>query len=109
MQHADQKASNSTLWNIITDYIESNRILQRVDNPSGTFDSLEGLGEPKFEVDGKPFTGNWGRPQRDGPALRAITMANFIFTEVKYNSSVTLILTVRFIITLFDMISITLP
>lgn len=49
---------------------------------------MQGLGEPKFEVDGKAFTGNWGRPQRDGPALRAITISNFINTEVKYNSSV---------------------
>ncbi|MBI3557677.1 MAG: glycoside hydrolase family 15 protein [Deltaproteobacteria bacterium] len=31
-------------------------------------------GEPKFEVDGHPFTGPWGRPQNDGPALRAITL-----------------------------------
>lgn len=89
MQHADQKAANATLWRIITDYIHSSGKLQHVDNPSGTFENLEGLGEPKFEVDGKPFTGNWGRPQRDGPALRAVTMSNFIFTEVKYNSSVT--------------------
>lgn len=62
--------------------------IQRVDNPSGTFANLEGLGEPKFEVNGTAFTGNWGRPQRDGPALRAITISNFINTEVKYNKSV---------------------
>lgn len=89
MQHADQRAQNATLWNIITDYIESSHKIQRVNNPSGTFESLDGLGEPKFEVNGTAFTDHWGRPQRDGPALRAITMANFIFTEVKYNRSVT--------------------
>lgn len=88
MKHADQKARNTTLWNIITDYINTSRIIQRIDNPSGTFSSLDGLGEPKFEVNGTAFTGNWGRPQRDGPALRAITMSNFINTEVKYNKSV---------------------
>ncbi|KAG8762923.1 glycoside hydrolase 15 protein [Ceratobasidium sp. 423] len=36
-----------------------------------------GLGEPKFNVDGTPFEGSWGRPQRDGPALRAITLIRF--------------------------------
>lgn len=32
------------------------------------------LGEPKFEVDGSPFVGEWGRPQNDGPALRALAL-----------------------------------
>ena len=31
------------------------------------------LGEPRFHVDGKVYTGPWGRPQNDGPALRALT------------------------------------
>ena len=39
-------------------------------NPSGGL-TTGGLGEPKFNVDGTAFTGQWGRPQRDGPALRA--------------------------------------
>lgn len=33
-----------------------------------------GLGEPKFHTDGTPFTGPWGRPQNDGPALRALVL-----------------------------------
>lgn len=32
-----------------------------------------GLGEPKFFVTGAAFEGDWGRPQDDGPALRALT------------------------------------
>jgi glucoamylase len=32
-----------------------------------------GLGEPKFNVDGTAYDGDWGRPQNDGPALRALT------------------------------------
>lgn len=36
--------------------------------------ALTGLGEPKFNVDGTAFTGPWGRPQNDGPALRALAM-----------------------------------
>lgn len=36
--------------------------------------ALTGLGEPKFNVNGTAFMGPWGRPQNDGPALRAIAM-----------------------------------
>lgn len=56
-------------------------------NPSGDFASLEGLGEPKFQVNGSPFNENWGRPQRDGPALRSIAIINYINAQVKYNQS----------------------
>lgn len=43
-------------------------------NPSGDLPSGAGLGEPKFNADGTAFTGSWGRPQRDGPALRATAL-----------------------------------
>lgn len=43
-------------------------------NPSGDFASGAGLAEPKFNSDGSAFTGSWGRPQRDGPALRATAL-----------------------------------
>jgi glucoamylase len=39
--------------------------------------TFSGLGEPKYNIDGSGFTGPWGRPQNDGPALRAITMIKF--------------------------------
>ncbi|KAF2755745.1 Glucoamylase [Pseudovirgaria hyperparasitica] len=55
---------------LIQDYISSQAALQGVSNPSGSLSS-GGLGEPKYYVDKTPFTGSWGRPQRDGPALRA--------------------------------------
>ena len=35
------------------------------------------LGEPKFYIDGYPYEGPWGRPQNDGPALRASVLARF--------------------------------
>lgn len=35
------------------------------------------LGEPKHHVDGRPFTEPWGRPQNDGPAIRASTATAF--------------------------------
>ena len=63
---------------IIDEYITSQAILQTVTNPSGRFYGGLGLGEPKFGVDESPFNAPWGRPQRDGPALRAITLMTYI-------------------------------
>lgn len=57
----------------INDYINAQAILQRVDNSSGGLHT-GGLGEAKFNVNLTAFTGDWGRPQRDGPALRAIAL-----------------------------------
>ncbi len=34
-------------------------------------------GEPKFYVDGSVYTKPWGRPQNDGPALRALSLIHF--------------------------------
>lgn len=39
--------------------------------------TFSGLGEPKYNVDGTGYMGPWGRPQNDGPALRAIAMMKF--------------------------------
>lgn len=66
------------LFYAIESYIANNHKLQRLDNKSGTWESLEGLGEPKFMTTSEPFNENWGRPQRDGPGLRTITIANYI-------------------------------
>ncbi|KAF9501619.1 glycoside hydrolase family 15 protein [Pleurotus eryngii] len=60
----------------IDNYVRSQTILQQVSNPSGTVSS-GGLGEPKFNIDLTAFTGAWGRPQRDGPALRSIALINW--------------------------------
>lgn len=65
----------------IQNFVSSQAHLQTVSNPSGDLSNGEGLGEPKFHVDMTEFTGSWGRPQRDGPALRAtamITYANWL-------------------------------
>ncbi|KTC86654.1 glycoside hydrolase family 15 protein [Legionella brunensis] len=35
------------------------------------------IGEPKFYLDGRAYDGSWGRPQNDGPALRALTLIRF--------------------------------
>jgi glucoamylase len=60
-------AGQSDLQVHINDYIKAQAELQGISNPSGSLSDGTGLGEPKFEVDGTAFTGDWGRPQRDGP------------------------------------------
>ena len=70
---------SSSISTSLAAYANLQAKLQRSKNPSGSFeDDLSGLGEPKFRVDGSPFTGEWGRPQRDGPALRAITLISYL-------------------------------
>lgn len=68
---------NTTLQTEIENYIAAQAYLQGVSNPSGSLSAGTGLGEPKFNVDLSAFTGSWGRPQRDGPALRAITLITY--------------------------------
>ncbi|EPS97511.1 hypothetical protein FOMPIDRAFT_154119 [Fomitopsis schrenkii] len=74
---------DDTLGSLIDDFTAAEAILQQVDNPSGSV-STGGLGEPKFNIDETAFTGAWGRPQRDGPALRAtaiITYATHLYNS----------------------------
>ncbi|KAH9889962.1 glucoamylase [Cubamyces lactineus] len=71
---------DTSLRTLIDEFTTAEATLQQVSNPSGTV-STGGLGEPKFNIDETAFTGAWGRPQRDGPALRAtaiITYANWL-------------------------------
>ncbi|CAE6530762.1 unnamed protein product [Rhizoctonia solani] len=77
---------DTTLNTQIRNWIASQGRIQQVSNPSGSVSS-GGLGEPKFNIDESAFTGAWGRPQRDGPALRAttiITYANSLGTSDSY-------------------------
>ncbi|KAL5046476.1 hypothetical protein BDW71DRAFT_63943 [Aspergillus fruticulosus] len=67
---------NLGLQTVLEEYVNSQAYLQTVSNPSGGLAS-GGLAEPKFNVDMTAFTGSWGRPQRDGPALRATTLIDF--------------------------------
>lgn len=55
----------------MNDYVEFSKIIQKTPNRSG------GLGEPKFNVNGTAFNDDWGRPQNDGPALRAMTLIRY--------------------------------
>jgi glucoamylase len=69
---------------ILSSYVMLQKHLQRLSNPSGTFSDLSGLGEPKFLADGSSFANDWGRPQHDGPALRALTTMAYLRA---YNAS----------------------
>lgn len=74
---ADPQAA-AHLQPYIRDYIRSQAILQTVTNPSGgLLPSGRGLGEPKYQVDGTRFNGAWGRPQHDGPPLRAVALISY--------------------------------
>lgn len=67
-------AGNKALEQTIKNYIKAQAIQQTLTNPSGNFLSGAGLGEPKYLISLARFNGAWGRPQRDGPALRAIAL-----------------------------------
>lgn len=78
--------SNKDLTQIMLQYLNNSVTLQRLDNRSGKFssdDGYRGVAEPKYNVDGTVFNGNWGRPQNDGPALRAAAALNFISRGVE--------------------------
>ncbi len=84
--YADDPSSSlgAEMSTILNAYASLQFVIQRTPNPSGIFDDLSGLGEPKFGVDATAFTGSWGRPQRDGPALRALTLMHYLNA---YNTS----------------------
>jgi glucoamylase len=68
----------------LTDYVSFSRQNQLTPNRSGGADAL-GLGEPKFNLDGTAFQGDWGRPQNDGPAIRASTLIRFAMQLLSEN------------------------
>ncbi|KAF8158198.1 glucoamylase [Crassisporium funariophilum] len=77
------RGGDASLRTTIDNYVRSQAVQQQVSNPSGSV-STGGLGEAKFYIDLSPYNDGWGRPQRDGPALRAIaliTYANWLLTN----------------------------
>ncbi|KAJ9474248.1 Glucoamylase, intracellular sporulation-specific [Pseudozyma hubeiensis] len=65
--------SQSTLdRTLMTNYANAEKVHQQ-----NAAQSSSSQGEPKFNVDASLFTGPWGRPQNDGPALRASTLMAF--------------------------------
>ncbi|KAF8455792.1 Six-hairpin glycosidase-like protein [Kalaharituber pfeilii] len=60
----------------IRNYVTESNKLQHTNNPSGDY-YTGGIGEPKFHVNGAAYDAGWGRPQHDGPALRAIVLSEY--------------------------------
>lgn len=69
-------AGNTGLQGAIQEYISSQARIQLLNTRSGGLSS-GGLGEPKYQVDETPYMEDWGRPQADGPALRATAMIEY--------------------------------
>ena len=65
----------------LLNYVDWTQKIQHQNSPNPLQDII---GEPKFNLDGTPYTGPWGRPQNDGPALRAIALIRFANTLLKH-------------------------
>jgi glucoamylase len=68
---------------LLRNYVAFSRKNQTEPQPDG----FTGLGEPKFLVSGTVFPDTWGRPQNDGPALRAITLCRWAQLLLDENSN----------------------
>ncbi|KAA1097779.1 Glucoamylase, intracellular sporulation-specific [Puccinia graminis f. sp. tritici] len=73
-----QETQDPKLLALIKQTISATQVIQR--SSSG---ATAGLGEPKYFVNGSAFTGPWGRPQRDGPALRASVYIKFALAYLR--------------------------
>ncbi|HRD69102.1 MAG TPA: glycoside hydrolase family 15 protein [Legionella sp.] len=60
--------------NRLYEYVNWTKTIQHQIDPLPNQDIL---GEPKFYLNGYPFDGAWGRPQNDGPAIRASVLIRF--------------------------------
>ncbi|OJK02271.1 hypothetical protein ASPACDRAFT_1879587 [Aspergillus aculeatus ATCC 16872] len=67
----DEENTRASIERILQQFVTSQATQQTISNPSGSLTDGTGLGEPKFHVNITEFTEAWGRPQRDGPPLRA--------------------------------------
>ena len=68
----DYEKNSTKLNKFFNDYIGLEKIHQ-------SKYKLADQGEPKFLPNTEPYQGPWGRPQNDGPALRAISITKFGF------------------------------
>jgi len=63
-------------YNNLTAHLQAAPIPEKFKNDP-TFDKSQWLGEPKWNMNGTAFQGDWMRPQNDGPATRASAVARF--------------------------------
>jgi glucoamylase len=73
-QSSGARAERRRYLDLLLSFVSFSRHIQQTAVQHGT-----GLGEPKFTPDGEPYQGPWGRPQNDGPAIRAIELTRLAF------------------------------
>ncbi|ORZ38793.1 Six-hairpin glycosidase-like protein [Catenaria anguillulae PL171] len=73
-----------TLW----DFVTFNRKIQTVKTKAASDYDPIGIADAKYEVDGRAYMGEWGRPQLDGPALRATTLMRFAQEYLRRGGSI---------------------
>jgi glucoamylase len=72
-----KRSQNSKYMEILENYIQTE--LEHIKHHPA---------EPKFELDKSPYTGDWGRPQNDGPAMRGIVCLKLLkIMGPKYSNS----------------------
>lgn len=85
----------SDVEEILQNYVSNHKYFQDIciSEPMCT-DKIENtqitlsLGEPKMHTSCEPYKHRWGRPQNDGPALRAIAMAQYaLFLSQHYGTN----------------------
>ena len=79
VKSADQQA---LAFRLLSEYVDFSRKNQTTANWSGASDD-RGVGEPKFHLDGSAYNEPWGRPQNDGPALRALTLIRWAWLLIE--------------------------
>lgn len=75
-----------SMSSLIDMFVTAEASIQQVPNPSGNI-TTGGLGEPKFMINKTAFTAAWGRPQRDGPALRVTTLLTYAKWLLQQNNT----------------------
>ncbi|GJE97645.1 glycoside hydrolase family 15 protein [Phanerochaete sordida] len=85
-QYTSGQDASVAARDLIDAFVSAEAILQQLPNPSGTVDA-GGLGEPKFNINETAFTDSWGRPQRDGPALRATAIISYANWLIDHGNS----------------------
>lgn len=76
-QHSDGRAVKADVRGKLVDFVHFSRQNQLTENPKWGIGLEAAPGEPKYHVNGKAYEGGWGRPQNDGPALRASMLIKF--------------------------------
>lgn len=82
MEHTSLASEKAKYMQELSMYATFTKQLQETSYPHGAESHREmdpglWLGEPKWHLNGNIFTEGWGRPQNDGPAIRAYTLCYY--------------------------------